>query len=55
MPPALPALSRASSQQKPSDETPADKIDFTDPGKLRRTWEQGTRDARAFCREVGLA
>ena len=39
----------------PSDETPADKIDFTDPDKLRRTWDQGTRDAKAFCQEVGLA
>ncbi|MFT6533140.1 MAG: hypothetical protein ACJASC_002701 [Limimaricola cinnabarinus] len=38
----------------PSEETPADKIDFTDPGKLRRTWEQGARDAEAFCNEVGL-
>ena len=32
----------------PSRETPADKIDFTDPGKLRRTWEIGERDGRAF-------
>ncbi|MGR3465765.1 patatin-like phospholipase family protein [Limimaricola sp.] len=39
----------------PSDETPADKIDFTDPDKLRRTWEQGAQDAKAFCSEVGLA
>ncbi|SDF30683.1 patatin-like phospholipase family protein [Limimaricola pyoseonensis] len=39
----------------PSDETPADKIDFTDPEKLRRTWDQGTRDGAAFCEEVGLA
>ena len=23
----------------PSKETPADKIDFTDPGKLRKTWD----------------
>lgn len=30
----------------PSEETPADKIDFTDPGKLRRTWELGERDAK---------
>ncbi|PWE27209.1 phospholipase [Pararhodobacter marinus] len=29
----------------PSDETPADKIDFTDPGKLRRTWKLGESDA----------
>jgi predicted acylesterase/phospholipase RssA len=30
----------------PSDETPADKIDFTNPQKLRDTWAQGERDAR---------
>jgi predicted acylesterase/phospholipase RssA len=30
----------------PSEETPADKIDFTDPGKLRDTWAQGEADAR---------
>ncbi|ETX30534.1 patatin-like phospholipase family protein [Roseivivax isoporae] len=30
----------------PSEETPADKIDFTDPDKLRRTWDQGEADAR---------
>ena len=32
----------------PSDETPADKIDFTDPDKLRRTWDLGKRDGEAF-------
>lgn len=32
----------------PSEETPADKIDFTDPDKLRATWEQGEKDARAW-------
>ena len=32
----------------PSKETPADKIDFTDPEKLRATWEQGERDARSW-------
>ena len=32
----------------PSEETPADKIDFTDPEKIRRTWDMGERDARAF-------
>ena len=32
----------------PSEETPADKIDFTDPEKIRRTWEAGERDGRAF-------
>jgi hypothetical protein len=30
----------------PSEEVPADKIDFTDPGKLRRTWAMGEDDAR---------
>lgn len=30
----------------PSRETPADKLDFTDPSKLRRTWDLGARDAR---------
>ncbi|MHA6326852.1 patatin-like phospholipase family protein [Roseivivax sp. CAU 1753] len=30
----------------PSEETPADKIDFTDPGKLRATWDQGVHDAQ---------
>lgn len=39
----------------PTDETPADKIDFTDPEKLRRTWDQGMRDGEAFCDELGLA
>jgi predicted acylesterase/phospholipase RssA len=32
----------------PSRETPADKIDFTDPKKLRATWAQGESDARAL-------
>ena len=32
----------------PSKETPADKIDFTDPQKLRDTWAQGTRDAERY-------
>ncbi|SIS59163.1 Patatin-like phospholipase [Roseivivax lentus] len=30
----------------PGEETPADKIDFTDPEKLRATWAQGEADAR---------
>ncbi|MWD28278.1 patatin-like phospholipase family protein [Aquicoccus sp. SCR17] len=34
----------------PSEETPADKIDFTDPGKLRDTWEQGYQDGRDWIR-----
>lgn len=32
----------------PSREVPADKIDFTDPSKLRDTWEIGVADGRAF-------
>ena len=32
----------------PSDGTPADKIDFTDADKLRRTWECGMEDGRRF-------
>ena len=37
----------------PSEETPADKIDFTDPDKLRGTWEIGERDGRAFLERYG--
>ncbi len=32
----------------PGDETPADKIDFTDPQKLRDTWDLGEADAEKF-------
>ncbi len=32
----------------PSEETPADKIDFTDPQKLRDTWALGEQDAEAY-------
>lgn len=32
----------------PSEETEADKIDFTDPEKIARTWEQGIKDAELF-------
>ena len=32
----------------PSEETAADKIDFTSPGKLMDTWAQGERDARKW-------
>jgi hypothetical protein len=32
----------------PGEETPADKIDFTDPDKIARTWAQGEADARAW-------
>lgn len=35
----------------PSSEVEADKIDFTDPAKLRRTWDQGEADGRAFLDE----
>jgi predicted acylesterase/phospholipase RssA len=35
----------------PSDETEADKIDFTDPAKLRATWKQGQADARRWLDE----
>ena len=32
----------------PSEEVDAEKIDFTDPALLRRTWEQGEADGRSF-------
>ncbi|WP_368667818.1 patatin-like phospholipase family protein [Palleronia pontilimi] len=32
----------------PSESVAADKIDFTDPEKLRDTWRQGEEDARRF-------
>ncbi|WP_342665322.1 patatin-like phospholipase family protein [Roseicyclus elongatus] len=32
----------------PGDETPADKIDFTDPQKLRDTWDLGVSDAEKW-------
>lgn len=32
----------------PGRETPADKIDFTDPQKLRDTWALGERDAERY-------
>lgn len=32
----------------PGEETPADKIDFTDPDKLRDTWRLGEKDADRF-------
>lgn len=32
----------------PSEAVPADKIDFTDPTKIRETWERGEEDARRF-------
>ncbi len=39
----------------PSRETPADKIDFTDADKLRRTWELGRRDGEQFLARHGAA
>ncbi len=38
----------------PSRGTPADKIDFTDPGKLRRTWELGLQDGERFLARQGV-
>ena len=36
----------------PSKETPADKIDFTDPGKLTATWDLGQEDGAAFLQDL---
>ncbi|WOI56368.1 patatin-like phospholipase family protein [Palleronia sp. LCG004] len=38
----------------PSESVVADKIDFTDPDKLRQTWQQGEEDAHAFLKSGGL-
>jgi hypothetical protein len=38
----------ARSYLAPSQEVPADKIDFTDPGKVRRSWDIGAEDGRRF-------
>ena len=35
----------------PGSETPADKIDFTDPAKLLETWKMGAADAKRILRE----
>jgi predicted acylesterase/phospholipase RssA len=35
----------------PRDETPADKIDFTDPDKLRGTWDCGMADGRRYLKD----
>jgi len=35
----------------PRDETPADKIDFTDPDKLRGTWDCGVDDGRRYLKD----
>lgn len=37
----------------PSEETEADKIDFTDPEKITRAWDQGEVDGRAFLAHHG--
>ncbi|EKE44121.1 Patatin-like phospholipase family protein [Oceaniovalibus guishaninsula JLT2003] len=37
---------------QPQDEVPADKIDFTDPDKLRRTWAMGEDAARALLADM---
>ena len=34
----------------PSEETPADKIDFTDPAKLQETWALVEADAKRILR-----
>ena len=36
----------------PSEETEADKIDFTDPQKLKSTWAQGRSDAEAWIKAM---
>ncbi len=36
----------------PSEAVPADKIDFTDPQKLRDTWDLGEEDARRFLADI---
>jgi len=38
----------------PQTETPADKIDFTDPEKIRATWDCGQKDGRDFLERNGL-
>lgn len=36
----------------PSEEVPATKIDFTDPDKVRRTWDLGEEDGRKFLADI---
>lgn len=36
----------------PTEETPADKIDFTDPQKLRETWALGQSDAEQWLEKL---
>ena len=38
----------------PSDETPADKIDFTDRAAIEKTWRLGREDGKAFLKRHGL-
>lgn len=35
-----------------SDETPADKLDFTDGDKIERTWQLGKQDGERFLRNI---
>jgi hypothetical protein len=37
----------------PSREVPADKIDFTDPADIRRSWAIGEADGRRFLDTFG--
>ena len=37
---------------QPSEPVPADKIDFTDPQKLRDTWDLGEADGREFLKNI---
>lgn len=39
---------------EPSDETPADKLDFTDPTGLRRTWALGREDGERFLEQLAI-
>ncbi|MFW8636518.1 patatin-like phospholipase family protein [Cribrihabitans pelagius] len=38
----------------PEDDVPADKIDFTDPGKVQATWDAGRKAGEAFLRRGGI-
>lgn len=39
---------------QPSEDVPADKIDFTSREKIERTWEAGQRDGELFLRDHGI-
>lgn len=39
---------------QPSREVAADKIDFSDANKVRRTWEQGEEDGRSWLADQGF-